>query len=96
MTPSLPTFHGFRDVLTFFLAVHLLFSILITIFDVFLLLGLMYLGIEKIQGRRINSPHLILAIFGYLVFLSKPDIQEGIFAGFLPPLGIGLQKEMKP
>ncbi len=61
----------------------LLFSILITIFDVFLLLGLMHLGFRKIEAIVSTLILTILAIFGYLVFLSKPDI-GGIFAGFLP------------
>nr|WP_282189059.1 Nramp family divalent metal transporter [Streptococcus parasanguinis] len=72
----------------------LLFSILITIFDVFLLLGLMHLGFRKIEAIVSTLILTILAIFGYLVFLSKPDI-GGIFAGFLPQkevLGIGLPK----
>ena len=62
----------------------LLFSILVTILDVFLLLGLMHLGFRKIEA--------IVSI--YLVVLSKPDI-GGIFAGFLPQkeiVGIGLPK----
>ena len=72
----------------------LAFSILITIFDVFLLLGLMHLGFRKIEAIVSTLILTILAIFGYLVFLSKPDI-GGIFAGFLPQkevLGIGLPK----
>ena len=79
---------------TFFFGWPLLFSILITIFDVFLLLGLMHLGFRKIEAIVSTLILTILAIFGYLVFLSKPDI-GGIFAGFLPQkevLGIGLPK----
>lgn len=72
----------------------LLFSILITIFDVFLLLGLMHLGFRKIEAIVLTLILTILVIFAYLVFLSKPDI-GGIFSGYLPQkevLGIGLPK----
>ena len=54
----------------------------------------MHLGFRKIEAIVSTLILTILAIFGYLVFLSKPDI-GGIFAGFLPQkevLGIGLPK----
>ena len=72
----------------------LLFSILVTILDVFLLLGLMHLGFRKIEAIVSTLILTILGIFIYLVVLSKPDI-GGIFAGFLPQkeiVGIGLPK----
>ena len=75
----------------------LLFSILITIFDVFLLLGLMHLGFRKIEAIVSTLILTILAIFGYLVFLSKPDIGESLLIpASKKVLGIGLPKEMKP
>ncbi|KXT78421.1 Nramp family divalent metal transporter [Streptococcus sp. DD13] len=70
----------------------LLFSILITIFDVFLLLGLMRLGFRKIEAIVSTLILTILAIFVYLVLLSRPD-WAGIAQGYLPQkevLGIGL------
>ena len=72
----------------------LLFSILVTILDVFLLLGLMHLGFRKIEAIVSTLIFTILGIFIYLVVLSKPDI-GGIFAGFIPQkeiVGIGLPK----
>lgn len=54
----------------------------------------MHLGFRKIEAIVSTLILTILAIFVYLVFLSKPDI-GGIFAGFLPQkevLGIGLPK----
>ena len=72
----------------------LLFSILVTILDVFLLLGLMHLGFRKIEAIVSTLILTILGIFIYLVVLSKPDI-GGIFAGFIPQreiVGIGLPK----
>ena len=72
----------------------LLFSILVTILDVFLLLGLMHLGFRKIEAIVSTLILTILGIFIYLVVLSKPDI-GGIFAGFIPKkeiVGIGLPK----
>ena len=94
MATDLAEVIGSGIALTFFFGWPLLFSILITIFDVFLLLGLMHLGFRKIEAIVSTLILTILAIFGYLVFLSKPDI-GGIFAGFLPKkevLGIGLPK----
>ena len=52
----------------------LLFSILITILDVFILLSLMKLGFRKIEA---------LIIFLYLVLLSKPSF-SGILQGYIP------------
>lgn len=72
----------------------LLFSILVTILDVFLLLGLMHLGFRKIEAIVSTLILTILGIFIYLVVLSKPDI-DGIFAGFIPQkeiVGVGLPK----
>ena len=61
----------------------LAFSILITIFDVFLLLGLMHLGFRRSRAIVSTLILTILAIFGYLVFLSKPDIGESSLASSL-------------
>ncbi len=72
----------------------LLFSILITVLDVFLLLSLMKLGFRKIEAVVSTLIMTILIIFAYLVFLSKPSL-SGIVNGFFPHkevLGIGLSK----
>ena len=72
----------------------LLFSILITIFDVFLLLGLMHLGFRKDRGHRFNlDPHDPSNFW-----LSSFPIETRYRRNFrwLPPskevLGIGLPK----
>ncbi|MCI7678347.1 MAG: Nramp family divalent metal transporter [Streptococcus orisratti] len=61
----------------------LLFSILITILDVFLLLSLMKLGFRKIEAVVSTLILTILGIFIYLVLLSKPSL-SGILHGYLP------------
>lgn len=71
----------------------LLFSILFTVLDVFLLLGLMRLGFRKIEAIVTTLILGILGIFAYLVFLSQPD-PLGILQGYLPhkeTLGFGLK-----
>lgn len=65
----------------------LLFSILITILDVFLLLSLMKLGFRKIEAVVSTLILTILGIFIYLVALSKPSF-SGILHGYLPHLSI--------
>ncbi|MBM7635320.1 Nramp family divalent metal transporter [Streptococcus saliviloxodontae] len=65
----------------------LLFSILITILDVFLLLSLMKLGFKRIEAIVSTLILTILFIFAYLTFLSKPSI-SGILTGYLPQLSI--------
>lgn len=61
----------------------LLFSILITILDVFILLSLMKLGFRKIEALVSSLIATILVIFLYLVLLSKPSF-SGILHGFIP------------
>ena len=63
----------------------LLFSILITVFDVFLLLFLMKLGFRKIEAIVGTLILTILLIFLYLVILAKPDLHH-ILSGYLPNL----------
>lgn len=72
----------------------LLFSILFTVLDVFLLLGLMRLGFRKIEAIVTTLILGILGIFAYLVFLSQPD-PLGILQGYLPhkeTLGFGIKE----
>ena len=61
----------------------LLFSILITILDVFVLLSLMKLGFRKIEALVSTLIATILIIFLYLVLLSKPSF-SGILQGYIP------------
>ena len=61
----------------------LLFSILITILDVFILLSLMKLGFRKIEALVSTLIATILIIFLYLVLLSKPSF-SGILQGYIP------------
>lgn len=61
----------------------LLFSILITILDVFILLSLMKLGFRKIEALVSTLIATILIIFLYLVLLSKPSF-VGILQGYIP------------
>ncbi|HAK39465.1 MULTISPECIES: Nramp family divalent metal transporter [Streptococcus] len=61
----------------------LLFSILITILDVFILLSLMKLGFRKIEALVSTLIATILIIFLYLVLLSKPSF-SGILHGYIP------------
>lgn len=61
----------------------LLFSIFITILDVFILLSLMKLGFRKIEAIVSTLIATILIIFLYLVILSKPSL-SGILHGYLP------------
>lgn len=61
----------------------LLFSIFITILDVFLLLLLMKLGVRKIEALVSTLIMTILVIFLYLVIVSKPDL-AAMVEGFIP------------
>ena len=65
----------------------LLFSIFITILDVFILLSLMKLGFRKIEAIVSTLIATILIIFLYLVILSKPSV-SGILHGYLPNTAI--------
>ncbi|MCO4500296.1 metal ion (Mn2+, iron) transporter Nramp family [Streptococcus infantarius subsp. infantarius] len=65
----------------------LLFSIFITILDVFILLSLMKLGFRKIEAIVLTLIATILIIFLYLVILSKPSL-SGILHGYLPNASI--------
>ncbi|MCS4488718.1 Nramp family divalent metal transporter [Streptococcus sciuri] len=65
----------------------LLFSILITVFDVFLLLSIMKLGFRKIEAIVVTLILTILVIFIYLTVISKPSI-SGILMGYIPQLSV--------
>ena len=63
----------------------LLFSILITVFDVFILLLLMRLGFRKIEAIVGTLILTILVIFLYLVLLAQPQFSQ-ILAGYWPDI----------
>lgn len=77
------------EVLGAAIALYLLFKIplviavILTIFDVFILLLLTRIGFRKIEALVMALIAVILLVFLYQVFLSKPDI-VAIFKGFLP------------
>lgn len=90
------------EVLGSAIALHLLFgwplllAIIVTIGDVFLLLGLMKIGFRKIEAVVATLILTILAVFTYLVILSKPDVSQ-IAQGFvLRPKDIGLGHPASP
>ncbi|WP_338215191.1 Nramp family divalent metal transporter [Lacticaseibacillus salsurivasis] len=61
----------------------LIVGILITALDVLLLLLLMKMGFRKIEAIVATLVAVILVVFGYEVFLAKPDL-GGIVNGYLP------------
>lgn len=65
----------------------LLFSIFITILDVFLLLSIMKLGFRKIEAIVSTLILTILVIFVYLVVISHPNF-SGIIKGYIPQFAI--------
>lgn len=65
----------------------LLFSIFITILDVFLLLSIMKLGFRKIEAIVSTLILTILVIFVYLVVISHPSF-SGIIKGYIPQFAI--------
>lgn len=65
----------------------LLFSIFITILDVFLLLSIMKLGFRKIEAIVSTLILTILVIFVYLVVISYPSF-SGIIKGYIPQFAI--------
>ena len=65
----------------------LIVGICITALDVLLLLLLMKLGFRKIEAIVATLVAVILVVFGYEVFLAKPDI-GGILTGYIPTTSI--------
>lgn len=61
----------------------LIFSVFVTIFDVFILLLLMKFGFRKIEALVSTLILTIFLIFLFLTFLAKPH-PSAIFAGYLP------------
>nr|WP_083989200.1 Nramp family divalent metal transporter [Fructobacillus ficulneus] len=61
----------------------LILTVMMTAFDVILLLGLMKFGFRKIEALVMTLILTILFVCLYLVILSKPDL-AGVFAGSIP------------
>ncbi|ATO44893.1 manganese transporter [Loigolactobacillus coryniformis subsp. coryniformis] len=71
----------------------LIVGIIITAFDVLLLLLLMKLGFRKIEAIVAGLVAIILIVFTYEVILARPDIPQ-IFAGYVPNIDIMTNKGM--
>lgn len=61
----------------------LIYGIILTVFDVFLLLLLMKLGFRKIEAIVIMLIGVILFVFLYEVIIAQPNVPD-IFKGFVP------------
>ncbi|WEV60449.1 Nramp family divalent metal transporter [Streptococcaceae bacterium ESL0729] len=61
----------------------IVFGVILTVFDVFLLLFMMKLGFRKIEAIVISLIGVILIVFGYEVALSNPSFAS-IVEGFVP------------
>lgn len=61
----------------------IIIGIMITALDVLLLLLLMRLGFRKIEAIVATLVAVIVVVFGYEVFLAKPDI-GGVLTGYIP------------
>lgn len=61
----------------------LIYGVLLTIIDVFLLLFLMKLGFRKIEAIVITLIFIIVIVFVYQVVLARPDLPS-VLAGFVP------------
>src|SRR3954464_14299720 len=73
--------------------VPLIWAVLVTGFDVFLLLAIQRLGIRKMEAFIVGLVSMIGACFIVELFLSKPD-PVGIAKGFIPGAEIIRNKEM--
>ncbi|MGX6961125.1 Nramp family divalent metal transporter [Vagococcus xieshaowenii] len=61
----------------------LLYGVLLTVFDVFILLFLMKLGFRKIEAIVVLLIGVILFVFLYEVIIAQPNVPD-IFKGFMP------------
>jgi manganese transport protein len=71
----------------------LLLGVIITIFDVMLLLILTKLGFRKIEALVVTLILVILLVFAYEVLISNPNWKE-VLAGFLPRLELANNPSM--
>ena len=78
---------GSAVALNLLLGIPLLWGVLITGFDVLLLLGLMRFGFRKIEAIIIALVATIAACFAFQIFLARPDwggVVHGLFVPSLP------------
>ncbi|OFI49118.1 divalent metal cation transporter [Floricoccus tropicus] len=69
----------------------IVYGVILTVFDVLLLLFLMKLGFRKIEAIVITLITVILVVFAYEVAIAHPAIKE-ILGGFIPDKKILLDK----
>ncbi|MGM9886650.1 Nramp family divalent metal transporter [Lactococcus sp. dk310] len=74
---------GSAIALNLLFGIPLLYGIVLTIVDVFLLLFLMKLGFRKIEAIVVTLILVIIVIFGYQVFLAQPNMAS-VLEGFIP------------
>ncbi len=74
---------GSAIALNLLFGIPLLYGIVLTIVDVFLLLFLMKLGFRKIEAIVVTLILVIIVIFGYQVFLAQPNMTS-VLEGFIP------------
>lgn len=74
---------GSAIALNLLFGIPLTYGVLLTVFDVFLLLLLMKLGFRKIEAIVMTLILVILGVFLYEVFQADPAVQQ-VFGGFIP------------
>ena len=74
---------GSAIALNLLFGIPLTYGVLLTVFDVFLLLLLMKLGFRKIEAIVMTLILVILGVFLYEVFQADPVVQQ-VFGGFIP------------
>lgn len=74
---------GSAIALNLLFGIPLTYGVLLTVFDVFLLLLLMKLGFRKIEAIVMTLILVILGVFLYEVFQAEPVVQQ-VFGGFIP------------
>lgn len=74
---------GSAIALNLLFGIPLVYGVVLTVFDVFLLLLLMKLGFRKIEAIVMTLILVILGVFLYEVFQADPVIRD-VFGGFIP------------
>lgn len=74
---------GSAIALNLLFGIPLVYGVILTVFDVFLLLLLMKLGFRKIEAIVMTLILVILGVFLYEVFQADPVIRD-VFGGFIP------------
>lgn len=74
---------GSAIALNLLFGIPLVYGVILTVFDVFLLLLLMKLGFRKIEAIVMTLILVILGVFLYEVFQADPIVRD-VFGGFIP------------